>query len=225
MTDALSNLNFRDIGGLPASGSRQVRRGVIYRSEGPASFTTVHRQELQALGIRLICDLRADIERQAAPNDWSAQARLFNLEITNDLRNATNAGWGALRHDPSQAGARLAMRTNYAAMPGAMHPFMAALIEALNREAVLADYLRSDIFAKNLRLGGDISEAFEHTFGFTPSEATINAMIGVDPEYLAAAFDAIQSRWGSVEEYFRSAAVTSEAVARLRAALLVDNKG
>jgi len=251
--EALSQLNFRDIGGLPAAGGRQIRAGVIYRSEGPASFSPAHRQELRALGIKLICDLRADIERRAAPNDWSSEARIFNLEITNDLRNATNEGWGALRDDPSEAGARRAMRTNYAAMPGALHPFMAALIGALigdekpvllhctagkdrtgvlvamlltllgvKHEAVLADYVRSNIFAKNLRLGGSIAEAFVHTFGFAPSEATIDAMIGVDPENLAAAFDAVISRWGSVDEYFRSAGVNADIVARLRDALLVE---
>src|SRR5580698_4423879 len=101
MTVALSKLNFRDVGGLPAGSGKWVRPGVLYRSEGPANFTDEHRRELGELGIKLICDLRADVERRVAPNDWSATARLFNLEVTHDLRNATNEGWGALRHDPS----------------------------------------------------------------------------------------------------------------------------
>lgn len=64
MAGELTKLNFRDIGGLPTGDGSQVRSGVIFRSEGPASFQPIHERELVALGIRLICDLRADTERQ-----------------------------------------------------------------------------------------------------------------------------------------------------------------
>jgi len=117
MTVALSRLNFRDLGGMRAADGRFVRHGAIYRSEGPASFLEQHRAELAELDIRLICDLRADVERAPAPNDWSASGRLLNMEISNDLRVATNEGWAALRHDPSEAGAIRAMTANYEAMP------------------------------------------------------------------------------------------------------------
>lgn len=253
MTEALSKLNFRDVGGLPTTDGRYLRSGVIYRSEGPASFNDEHRGELAELEIRLVCDLRADVERDQAPNDWTTTARLLNLDITNDLRTETNQGWNALRDDPSAAGARVAITTNYAAIPGAILPHLGGLIDAIiggetpviihctagkdrtgvlmailllvvgvQREAVVADYLRSDVFAKNLRLGGSISEAFEKTFGFVPSQATIDTMIGVDVGFLDAALDAIDAEHGSIEGYFRTAGIAADRMAQFRAVMLRD---
>ncbi len=250
MTVALSKLNFRDLGGLPAGQGCKLRHGLLYRSEGPASLKDDHRRELAALGIRLVCDLRADVERMVAPNDWTT-ARLFNLDITNDLRTETNEGWAALRHDPSAAGARKAMRGNYAAMPGAMLPHMSGLVDAILAgetpvlihctagkdrtgvlvalllllldvpgEHVVEDYLHSDIFARNLHLGGSIMHAFEETFGFPPSEETVNTMIGVDTDFLDAALDRVTREWGSVEGYFAAGGVDAAKRAALRTALV-----
>jgi protein-tyrosine phosphatase len=58
MTVALSTLNFRDLGGLPTDDGRAIKPGIIFRSEGPASFFDEHRAELGALGVRrcAICD-------------------------------------------------------------------------------------------------------------------------------------------------------------------------
>ena len=251
MTVALSRLNFRDLGGLPTQDGRRLRPGLLFRSEGPASFAAEHRQELGNIGFRLICDLRADVERSVAPNDWSDSARLFHLDMTNDLRTKTNEGWGVLRDDPSEAGALAAMTLNYTAMPAALHPHMRALIDALlggelpalmhctagkDRTGVLValllsllgvdradidrDYLRSDVFARNLRLGGSIADAFSKTFGFVPSEATIAAMIGVDTQFLDAAFAAVDRQWGSIDRFFAIAGVDASRTARLRATLL-----
>lgn len=253
MTEALSNLNFRDIGGLPTVSGGVVRPGIIFRSEGPASFSPVHRSELVALGIRLVCDLRADAERAKDPNDWAEGARLLNLDITADLRVQTNDGWIALKHDPTPEAAKKALVNNYSAIPGAIRPYlrelvaaivegetpvlihctagkdrtgvlMALLLKALHvpDELVFADYLRSDVFAKNLRLRGGIHEQFEETFGFRPSDALIDAMIGVDDELLGAALAAVEREWGSVEKFFEAAGVDAPLLARFRETLTIE---
>jgi protein-tyrosine phosphatase len=250
MTEALSRLNFRDVGGMPLAAGGRLRSGIIYRSEGPASFDDAHRAELVSLDIRLVCDLRADVERDVAPNDWTTTARLYNLDLTNDLRTETNQGWDALRDDPSAAGARIAMIANYAAMPGAILPHLGGLVDAIaggeapvlihctagkdrtgvlmailllaagvTRAAVVADYLRSDVFARNMRLGGSIAEAFEKTFGFVPSQATIDTMIGVDTGFLDAALDVIDAAHGSIEGYFLAAGIGADQLALFRVAL------
>jgi protein-tyrosine phosphatase len=128
--DAFNDLNFRDVGGLPVSGGR-MRRGIIYRSEGPASFTEVHRIELTKRNFRLVCDLRSASERTRRPNDWAGKARLLNIDIVTDLRDLTNDGWRVLRAKPSAEGAREAMIGNYRAMPAAFQPHVANLIDAL----------------------------------------------------------------------------------------------
>lgn len=252
MTEALSKLNFRDIGGLPTEDGSVLRCGVIYRSEGPASFGPVHRNELVALGIKLVCDLRADAERDKAPNDWADAARLLNMDITADLRVETNQGWMALKADPSPEAAKRALINNYAAIPSAIRPhlrdlvaaiadgetpvlihctagkdrtgvLMALLLKALNvaDELVVADYLRSDIFAQNLRLRGGIHEQFEETFNFRPSDALIDAMIGVDLEFLNAALSAMEREWGTVTDYFAAAGIDAALLARYREAMTI----
>ncbi|HXA92710.1 MAG TPA: tyrosine-protein phosphatase, partial [Steroidobacteraceae bacterium] len=63
MTTELSKLNFRDLGGLRSRSGHVVKKGVIYRSEGPANYSAAHRDELAALGVRTVCDLRSEAER------------------------------------------------------------------------------------------------------------------------------------------------------------------
>ena len=131
MTDALSKLNFRDVGGLPTVDGRRLRPGVLYRCEGPANFDDAHCRELAGLGIRLVCDMRAEQERDAAPNRWHGSARLYHLDINNVLREASSIGWEALRDDPSPVAAQAALANSYAAMPGAILPHVGGFIDAM----------------------------------------------------------------------------------------------
>lgn len=132
MTVALSKLNFRDLGGLPTVDGRRTRSGVIYRSEGPASFLAEHRVELVALGLRTVCDLRAAVERDAAPNDWCGPGcRVLHLDMNTDLRAMGADGWKSLRTDPTGENARSAIIANYRSMPAALAPHLSGLVDVL----------------------------------------------------------------------------------------------
>jgi protein-tyrosine phosphatase len=131
MGEALSRLNFRDLGGLPGSDGLRLRAGLLYRGEGPASFAAEHLGELGALGFRLVCDLRSRAERERAPNSWAGGARLLDIDINSDLRDASAAGWLALKDAPGEDGAKAAMRDNYRAMPAALLPHLRGLFEAI----------------------------------------------------------------------------------------------
>jgi len=132
MTIALSRLNFRDLGGLPTADGQRVRTGLIFRSEGPASFFDAHRAELAELGFRSVCDLRSNMERTAAPNDWCGPGcRLLNLDMNTDLRAQGKEAWETLRLDPSPENAKRVMMENYRRMPGALHPYLPELVGAL----------------------------------------------------------------------------------------------
>lgn len=60
-------MNFRDVGGLPAGGSR-TRTGVLFRSGNLARLGDAGREGLRGLGLRRIVDLRADDEVAAEPS-------------------------------------------------------------------------------------------------------------------------------------------------------------
>jgi protein-tyrosine phosphatase len=251
MTEALSKLNFRDVGGMPTASGGIVRPGVLYRSEGPASFDEVHRSELATLGIKLVCDLRSNSERDKDPNDWSTAARLLNMDITADLRVSTNAGWATLKNNPTLEAGRRALAVNYSQMPDQILPNLEMLVDAVvgggtpllvhctagkdrtgvmvaillmalgvPRELIIADYQRSEVFALNMRARGGVVEQFEDHFGFRPSEELIDAMIGVDLEFLDAALDAITENWGSIDGFFAAGGVDEEQLFRFRSVFL-----
>jgi protein-tyrosine phosphatase len=251
MTEALSKLNFRDVGGLPTQNGSALRPGLIFRSEGPASFDQSHRDELAALHLKLICDLRSDIEREAAPNDWAGSTRLLNLSVTDELRSDPGKAWKELlARDPSAEAVKRSYLRTYAAIPGALLPNLRELIEAIAdgetpvlihctagkdrtgvlmaillkalqvpEEVVVADYLRSGVYAENLRAVDGMQERFEGNFGFRPDDAFIDALIGVHLEYLDAAMAALESEWHSMDGYLDAAGIDSDLLDRYRKAM------
>ena len=62
--------NFRDLGGYRTSDGHYVRWGLVFRSGYLADLTKQDYQYLRGLGIRLVCDVRADGERTRSPTNW-----------------------------------------------------------------------------------------------------------------------------------------------------------
>ena len=75
--------NFRDLGGLPTTTTGgELRRGLIYRSEALLHPDDADAAVLSSsLGIRLVCDLRSDSERDHAPNAWWAAREIERLDL------------------------------------------------------------------------------------------------------------------------------------------------
>ena len=252
MTTELSKLNFRDLGGLRARSGQVLRKGLIYRSEGPANFSAAHRDELAALGVRTVCDLRSEGERSADPNDWCGPAcRVLHLSMNTDLRARDDAAWESFRSDPSPENTRRVMMQAYATMPTTLSQHWPLITEAIvtgetplivhctagkdrtgvaialllellqvSPEEIIADYAKSDIFGENLRIAGTAEAGFRKTFGFVPPEPVIGLLIGTERDFLRAALQEIDRRWGSIERYFSSSGVDGAAQAAVRGALL-----
>ena len=55
--------NFRDVGGYRTTDGRWVKVGKLYRSDGLDKLTDADKATAQALGIKLVCDLRTVYER------------------------------------------------------------------------------------------------------------------------------------------------------------------
>lgn len=62
--------NFRDLGGYQAADGRRVRWGGLYRSGVLSYLTAADHRFLADKGIRVICDLRTQRERQREPSRW-----------------------------------------------------------------------------------------------------------------------------------------------------------
>jgi protein tyrosine/serine phosphatase len=72
-------INIRDIGGYPSQSNPSliVKPGLIFRSGDPSRITDLGKEQLRALGIKKIFDLRSDSEIQV--ND--ARAGIDGVEI------------------------------------------------------------------------------------------------------------------------------------------------
>jgi protein-tyrosine phosphatase len=254
MPDTKSALNIRDIGGLLTTDGGEVRSGIFYRSEGPRNFAGHHLDDLKALGIRTIFDLRSEGERDRDPHDWhDASCQWLMLDMNTDLRAVATTEWERLRDDPDPALSRLVMGQNYAAMPAALLPHWSTLVGALlnggvpaminctagkdrtgvavallldsigvTRDGIIADYLKSNIFSHNMALQGSIEQGFMDSFGFMPNQAAVDALIGVDADYLLASLVVVETGWGGITGYCEAAGVTAAMQHDLRTLLITQ---
>lgn len=60
--------NVRDLGGLPASGGRRTRPGVVFRGDTLAHLSAADLARLATLELRTVVDLRTASERERAPD-------------------------------------------------------------------------------------------------------------------------------------------------------------
>jgi len=248
----LANLNFRDLGNLPAADGR-TRPGVLYRSEGPANMTPVHLAAMQAIGFRTICDLRSARERDKQPHAWHGEGcNWLGLDVNADLRVFGHDGRAMLMRGPEPQIAIDTMVATYREIPRALHAHWTAIADAVNsslppvlinctagkdrtgvavavlleiagvpRDVIMADYLRSEIFAANLRGTSELRAGLMQSFGFIPPETQVEALIGVRAEYLEAAWDEIDKRYSGMTDYLEQAGLSHELRRSIADALVV----
>lgn len=60
--------NFRDFGGYQTQNGKRLKKGLLYRSGDLSRATDEDLDALSALGIKTICDLRSEQERQMEPD-------------------------------------------------------------------------------------------------------------------------------------------------------------
>lgn len=252
--DELSNLNFRDLGNLPAAGGR-TRPGVLYRSEGPANMTPAHLAAMQAIGFRTICDLRSVREREADPHVWHGDGcNWLGLDVNADLRVFGHDGRKRLMRGPQAQIAIDTMVDTYREIPRALQAHWTSIADAVRlsdtpvlinctagkdrtgvavavlleiagvpRDTIMADYLRSEVFAANLRGTSHLQEGLMNSFGFIPPEEQVEALIGVRAEYLEAAWDEIDRRYSGMAEYLEQAGLSYDIRRSMADALAVQD--
>ena len=220
--------NFRDLGGYETSDGRRVKWRRLYRSSSLAALTDRDVEYVAALGIRLVCDLRRDEERQEAPsrlpqaeapevvplsvgpnrNDSKLYQYLWRGEATEEeMRSVMREIYRdfAIRFAP-QFGEFLRRAARSEHLPLLVHctagkdrtGFAAALVlEALGvpREAIIEDYTLSNRVLKR-----DLSERFRNL----KSPELFHTMMSADPDYLLAAYRAMEEDFGGFDAYLRN---------------------
>ena len=243
--------NFRDLGGWRSADGRQVRSGLVFRSEALLAPTETDADTLRAKGIVLVCDLRSDSERVHGPNRFWEERNVERLTL--DLLAAIpedQGPWPILRTRPDAAGARAAMRAVYAAMPGSSAPLLGTLFRRIGagdlpmlvhctagkdrtgfvsailllalgveRADVVKDYLQSR--GRWTDRAAEATRAMVHArAGHALDAAALEAMMGVEEEYLDASLASIASTYGDIEAYLAAAGLDAPLLGRLRDRLL-----
>ena len=127
--------NFRDLGGYRTAGGKYVRWGLLYRSGQLANLTEGDYEYLQPLGIRLVCDFRADDERSRQATRWPGDAPEFLSTPIGMDDNGRNTGAQQLRRllmeraTPEQM--RAFMKSLYPEMPLAAAPQFRGILARL----------------------------------------------------------------------------------------------
>jgi len=103
---------------------------------------------------------------------------------------------------------------------------VAVLLEMLgvDRDAILHDYNRSNIFGENLRRGGTLEDDVRNSFGFLPAAEQVDALIGVRSEYLQAAWNQIESGHGTIARYLAESGLDEATQSNLRRLLVTDGR-
>lgn len=238
--------NLRDLGGLPAADGRQVRRGLLFRSDSPHRATVDDLAVLRGMGLNLVLDLREHRERQdagiAADEVASRRAHLPVFDVTlGDATFEQGMDDAARRH--GRAGEYLFMLERGASayvealqllatpdhLPALFHcavgkdrtGVLAALVLTLvgvPEDEVAADYARSHPGMVALTSWAEQHEPDYGSFlrGHAPEEGEHWT---TEPMMLGF-LDLVADRHGSLEAFITSAGLPDDVPARLRDLLL-----
>lgn len=215
--------NFRDVGGYRNADGRRVRRGQVFRSDHLAGLTHEDRVRLQSLGILHSLDFRgaaecaatpyalAGVQRVALTIEPTVIARLQALvaqgvvpttEETVDLMRETYRDF--VNHNATTFG-RFLKHLLEQPTPQVFHctagkdrtGFAAALLLSalgVDRATIEHDYLLTNqLYKRDARMEG---QGHPHV---------MKVLWQVQPEFLHAAFEAVDTQHGGMQDYLHGA--------------------
>ena len=222
--------NFRDVGGYRTADGRQVRWTRLYRSGSLGNVTSAGMIRLEHLQIRAIIDLRMTDERRRDPNNWLSLSGLGYWTRDYRL-GGDQGSLAQVFADPAKLTAdrvRMAMIAGYRTMPKELapqyrelfkqllHPAPGAVVvnctagkdrtgiaSALVLTALGVPYntIREDFLLSNAGLNmASLQGTLSPEVARLPPEVA-KPLVGVEGEYLDAAFDQLNRDYGSVEAY------------------------
>ncbi len=122
--------NFRDLGGYRTVDGQRVKWGKIYRSGTMTHLTEADYEFLSTLGIRVICDFRANEEREREPTEWKANGSQVDYRSRDYL---SESGLRALFENgaPNAQSVRATMLELYGELPYTHAPSYRTMFESL----------------------------------------------------------------------------------------------
>jgi protein-tyrosine phosphatase len=222
------SFNFRDIGGHQTDDGHIVRSSRVFRSGMMVHITEAGFAELADLDVRVICDLRTTLERNASPTQWQ-NMRVSDYWSRHYDDSAGDIGKLMQRPDFSAAESREAMFASYRVLAleqadsyrelfrriaEGQLPLIfncsagkdrtgvatALLLTLLGvpRATILHEYAMT-----NEQLARDSRRLVERgVFMQWRDDEAFLPLVRAEPEYLSTMFAAIEKAFGSVDGYF-----------------------
>jgi protein-tyrosine phosphatase len=235
--------NFRDLGGYASALGGEVRWGMLYRAGRLDRLTASDLEELAALGVRTVFDLRREDERAQWPDPVpnvhlclmsKVQAKRplppaeLLVEHDHGVQFMRELYSGLLAHAAVEIGTLFTMLAAPDAMPAVFHcavgkdrtGLVAALLLTwlgVDRETVLDDFELSDEHVGQAQRDELLQRMAERGIG--PEAAA--GILGASRECMADALDEVDTRYGGIERYLREhCAVDPDVLLTLRRVLL-----
>ncbi|MCL1697127.1 tyrosine-protein phosphatase [Lysinibacillus sp. BPa_S21] len=215
--------NFRDMGGYKSRDGRVVKNGLIYRSAALGKMTKADKELFETLGVKTIFDYRDNHEAQNNPNPVFTQAEYIQIPAKGNhaFEMPTNTGG----KDFYKVVSTEMFREFYAQMPfnndsfkrlmaTIQHPENLGLVHhcavgkdrtgigsalillALDvpEETIMEDYLDTNVHLSPLveRMAQTIQQDYNDR-----ELQQFYALMSAREDYLQAAFDAMDNRYGS----------------------------
>ncbi|MEM6765611.1 MAG: tyrosine-protein phosphatase [Bacteroidota bacterium] len=242
--------NIRDLGGLFTKDGYQVKWGKLFRSGDISTVSVSDYQRLIPLGINTICDFRTTVEVEEKPDNWPGldqlsyvnipvgEGSLMKEELIGKINSPDfdvvkfmvdmNRGFVKDYSAEYRDFIRLLIKEDnypilYHCTAGKDRTgFASALVLSVlgvSREDIMDEYLMSNYYLH------DTSEGMlrKAAIFFGIDHTRLRGLMEVRQDYLRAAFDAIDSNYGSVEAYMTEALqIPSTEIDKLKEILLYD---
>jgi len=224
--------NFRDIGGIKTKDGKFIKMGRIYRSDKLSELTESDLNTLQRLGVRSVNDLRTQTEVDKEPDNIPEKSGITyrHLPVGNDslMAGSEKEMMQKLKDlkpkesekfmidatanfpiDYKESYKKLYAQLNKEQLPLVFHCTAgkdrtglatALLLDVLgvNKDVIYDDYLMSNFYRYDF-----IEEKVKKASIYGIDHKVLRPFMDVRKKYLVAAFDKIESEYGSVENYFK----------------------
>jgi protein-tyrosine phosphatase len=217
-------INFRDLGGYTTSDGRHVKWKTVYRSADISKLTPADLDALRVRHIWYDVDLRGVAESAQAPDRKNPGTDYILCPAGSDSTNTMMARLAGMRSSGDSL--MLAFYSNTTYLTARYQPFFAKLLVLPDTDALVfhctagkdrtgigaalllyalgVPYatIEEDYTATNYYRAGDNEKSMDMMVTrYHFSKEVAEAMMGARPDYLKATFEAIRSRYGSIDHY------------------------
>ena len=151
--------NFRDCGGYETTDGARVRWGRLYRSGLLARQSAAAAGQVQALGVRAVCDLRRTAERALHPNpSLGADVRRFEWDSEQESSPVRDRAFASSN---DEAGVHAAMVSMYERLPFGLQPRLASVLAGPSVGMFFAELGAQVIKVEHFAGGGDVTRTWK----------------------------------------------------------------